>query len=208
MIGLCVVLAPISLATRNTNLAPIVVDVHGSLRNGSATILGGYRLSWLTGVKVLWLPHLATEFVLEGADTRITGIVKTGAQGIALSNASGRAGPGLAGMVPGAWACDVTARVNDVSFNWGWRSASGSGDVTIPQGSCSKEGREITLPPLALSLNDIGRDAMVTLTSDATPLATVLVRRERQLDIAIQPAAANVFPQLPRGGPITLQLPF
>lgn len=186
----------------------MVVDVHGSLRIGSATLLGGYRLSWQTGAKVLWLPHLATEFVLEGADTRVTGVIETGAQGIALSNASGRAGPGLAGMIPSAWACDMTARVNDVSFNWGWRSASGSGDVTTPQGSCSKEDREITLPPLALSLGDMSRDALITLTSDATPLATVLVRRERQLDIAIQPAAADVFPQLPRAGPIMLQLPF
>ena len=186
----------------------MVVNVHGSLRNGNATLKGGYRLRWQSNAKVLWLPHLATEFVLEGADTRVTGVIQTGVRGIALANASGRAGPDLAAMVPGAWACDMMARISDVSFNWGWRSTGGSGDITTPQGSCAKAGREITLPPLILSFSDVDWGALATLTSDTAPLATVLIRRERQLDIAIQPAAADVFPQLPRGGPITLQLPF
>jgi len=188
-------------------LAPTVVDVHGSLRRGRATLLGGYQLSWESGAKLLWLPHLATEFVLEGDDTRVTGRINTGLSGLALVDAKGRAGPNLAGVIPGAWDCNMSARINDVSFRWGWRKASAAGDITTPLGSCTKNGRAQNIPALTLSLVSVGPDALVTLTSDTT-LATVLVKRTRRADIAILPASADIFPQVPRGGPINLQLPF
>lgn len=206
--GLGIVAAPVSLLTRNLNLAPTIVAVYGSLRSGRAELLGGYQLSWNSRASLLWLPHLVTDFTLEGGDTRITGAVQTGMGGIALQGASGRAGPGLAQLVPGAWDCEITARVADVSFMWGWRSAGASGEITTPQGVCRTAGREVDVPPLKLVMANAGRGALTTLTTVQTQLATISISRDRRLGISIAPAAADVFPQLPRGGPITLDLPF
>ncbi len=209
MIGLIFVVAPISIVTRNTNLAPTVIDIHGSLRRGRATLSGGYVLSWKTAASVLWVPHLDTRYVLEGNDTRITGALTTGPRGLVLHDTQGRAGPGLAGLIEGAWACDMTARVTDVSFSWGWRSAAASGGLSTPEGSCSKSGQTVNVPPLVMTLGSAGRDAVIALSAnDAPPMATVNIRRQRVLDILIQPTASKVFPQLPSSGPITLQLPF
>lgn len=200
---------PVSLITRNLNLAPVVVAVHGSLRAGTATLAHGYTLRWTSGINLFALPHLGTDFILEGADTRMVGIVQTGISGINAKGVEGRAGPGLAQLVPGAWACEMTARVLDVGFSWGWRKTAASGSVTTPEGICARNDREILIPPLALDLRRDGVDAVVTLTSvPETLLAQIHVRRSRVLEIAIRPAAASVFPQLPRGGPINLQLPF
>jgi hypothetical protein len=208
LIGISVALMPVSLLTRNLNLAPAVVAVYGSARAGKAELAGGYQLSWTSGLRA-WGPHLSTQFVLVGSDTRITGQLRTGLLGIAAQEVSGRAGPGLAALVPGAWRCDMTAVVSDLSFGWNWRRATAAGTVNTPAGTCTKDGRQISIPPLALALATAQRDALATLTgANAAPLATVRVGRDRVLGIAIQPAAADVFPQLPRGGPINLQLPF
>ena len=209
MIGMIFAVAPISIVTRNTNLAPTIIDIHGSLRRGRATLEGGYVLSWQTAASVLWVPHLDTRYVLEGNDTRITGALTTGPRGIALHDTQGRAGPGLAGLIEGAWECDMTARVTDVSFSWGWRSAAASGGLSTPEGSCSKSGQTVDVPPLVMTLGSEGNDAVIALSAkDAQPMATVKIRRKRVFDILIQPSALKVFPQLPSSGPIALQLPF
>lgn len=206
---LCVVVAPVSIVTRNLDSTPAVVAVHGSLRTGRAELQGGYQLNWNSHAEVFGLPHLATDFTIEGNDTRIVGQLQTGARGVVLHEMSGRAGPGLAQLVPGAWACDMTARVADVSFRWGWRRTAASGEITTPEGDCRKTGQTITMPPLTLTLSSERDAALLTLRAEQTePLATVRVHRDRLLDVAIQPDAADVFPQLPRGGPISLQLPF
>ncbi|WP_037967744.1 hypothetical protein [Sulfitobacter guttiformis] len=209
LIGISGVVMPVSLITRNTDLSPAVIAVYGSIRSGKADLKGGYQLEWHSSAGVLWLPHLRTEFVLEGADSRVTGTLRTGLRGIKARDVAGRAGPGLAQLVEGAWLCDMTARLSDVNFGWYWRSAQASGLVSTPQGTCSKDGRQITVPSLTLVLGQVERDASLVLTgAQEAALATVRVRRERRIDIEILPAAADVFPQLPRGGPINLQLPF
>lgn len=205
----CLIVAPVSIVTRNLNLTPAVVAVHGSLRAGRAELLGGYQLDWQSHARMSLLPYLATDFTLSGEDTRLVGEVETGAHGILLDALSGRAGPGLAQWVPGAWTCTMTARVAEVSFLWGWRRAAASGMITTPEGTCTKNAQTITLPPLELALTADGTDAVVALSATQDePLASVRIRRERRLDIVVLPAAADVFPQLPRGGPINMQLPF
>jgi hypothetical protein len=200
---------PVSLFTRNLNLEPAVTATYGSLRAGRADLAGGYQVRWNTSFNVVTLPHLATRFTLEGDDTRITGAIETGLRGIALRDAQGRAGPGLAQLVPGAWACDMMASLRDVGFVWGWRRAAAKGGITTPQGTCAKGAREISMPPLALQLRSAGRDAAAVLNgAQETQLAEIRISRGRVLGIAIEPAAAEVFPQLPRGGPIRLSLPF
>jgi hypothetical protein len=206
--GIGLVSAPVSLLTRNLNLTPAVTAVYGSVGQGRADLQGGYRLVWTTRTELFALPHLATDFVLEGPGTRVTGTVRSGVREIALQGAAGRAGPGLTQLVPGAWECSMAARVTDVSFLWGWRRVAASGDIQTPEGLCRKAGREITVPPLSLVLSGAGREALIVLSSAQTPLATLTVRRERRLGIAIAPAAADIFEQLPRGGPLTLELPF
>jgi hypothetical protein len=207
--GVAGVMMPVSLFTRNMNLAPAVVAVYGSLRAGRAELAGGYRLEWNSSAEFLTLPHLATRFTLEGSDTRVTGEVQTGMFGIALSEGNGRAGPGLAQLVPGAWACDMTARLDGIGARWGWRKVTATGVITTPEGRCEKNGSDIAIPPLALRLRSEGREGVMTLTVEQTgELAEIRVSRTRQLGIVVQPAAADVFPQLPRGGPIRLTLPF
>lgn len=207
--GIVAIMMPVSLFTRNLNLAPAVLAVYGSLRAGRADLAGGYQIHWKTRVNIVALPHLATSFTLEGGDTLVTGDIETGPGGIALRGADGRAGPGLAQLVPGAWNCDMTARVRDVGFVWGWRRAAANGAITTPEGTCAKGRREISLPVLALQLRRDGADAVAVLTgAQAAQLAEIRVSRTRVLAIEIQPAAAEVFPEFPRGGPISLSLPF
>lgn len=204
--GLCAVMMPVTVLTRNLNLGPSVVAVYGSLREGRADLAGDYRLDWTTSLHAF---HLATPVTLTGPDTRVDATLRTGLTGIRLEAANGRAGPGLAQLVPGAWGCDMTARVTDVGFAWTWSRASASGEVTTPQGTCGKDGRNLDVPPLALQLGTEGADAVASLrTGQAPPMADLRLRRDRVIDITIRPEAAKVFPQLPRGGPIRLQLPF
>ncbi|MCX7560523.1 hypothetical protein OS190_13180 [Sulfitobacter sp. F26204] len=200
---------PLSLLTRNMNLAPAVVTLYGSLRKGRADLVGGYQVAWTTTPAFFALPHLATSFTLDGSDSRVTGEVQYGFSGITLQGVQGRAGPGLARLVPGAWRCDMTANLRDVGFFWGWRRAAASGVITTAEGTCAMKQRKISLPPLALRLRGDGTDAIATLTGrQASELAEIKLRRARTLDIEIQPTAADIFPQFPRGGPINLSLTF
>ena len=204
--GLSAVMMPVTVVTRNLNLGPSVVAVYGSLREGRADLAGGYRLDWSTGVRPF---HLATPVTLSGPDTRINATLRTGLTGIRIEDADGRAGPGLAQLVPGAWACDMTARVTDVGFAWTWTRAIATGEVATPEGLCRKDGRELAVPPLDLTFGSDGNDATASLSNgQEPPMADLRLRRDRVIDIAIRPEAAEVFPQLPRGGPINLQLPF
>lgn len=206
LVGLCALMMPVTVLTRNLNLGPSVVAVYGSLREGRADLEGGYQLDWTTGLGLL---HLATPVTLTGPDTRINATLLSGPTGIRLDGADGRAGPGLAQLVPGAWTCDMTARITDVGFAWTWTRASATGEVATPEGTCRKDGRELAVPPLNLRLGSDGRDAVATLSANETPpMADLRLRRDRVIDIAIRPEAADVFPQLPRGGPFNLQLPF
>lgn len=203
--GLAVVMMPASLLLRNLN-SPVVGAIYGSLRDGRADLQGGYRLEWQSA---LGWGYIGTPFTLSGPDTRVTGMARIGLTAVQLNTVEGRAGPGLAQMVPGAWNCDMTARLADVGFAWGWRSAGADGQVTTPGGTCTKGDRETAIPPLTLDLQSDGADAMAILRAqDAPPMAIAHIRRNRVLDLRIEPAAAEVFPALPRGGPITLQLPF
>lgn len=207
--GILGVWMPVSLFTRHLNLAPAVVAVYGNLRTGRAVLKGGYQLDWNSRVKVFPLPHLATGFTLAGDDTRVDGIVQTGMRGIAVQDGNGRAGPGLTQLVSGAWACDMTARLRDVGMRWGWRRVTATGEISTPAGRCEKTQREIAMPPLILRLRSFGEDGVVTLTgAQSAELVQLRVSRARTLSILLHPAAAEVFPQLPRGGPIRLTLPF
>ncbi|QUJ76777.1 hypothetical protein KDD17_01555 [Sulfitobacter albidus] len=200
---------PVSLLTRNIVLPPAVVAVHGSARRGRATLTEGYTLRWGSGLALLPLPHLRTDLLLEGPDTRVDARAATGAGGITLERASGRAGPGLAAMVPGAWRCDMTAVVRDVSLAWRWRDAAAAGTISTPAGTCTRGDRRAEIPALQIALSSEGRDAVARLSQPGgAEMAHLRLRRDRVLDIHIAPSAAEVFPALPRGGPITLQLPF
>ena len=201
--------APVSLLTRNIDLPPAVLAMHGSLGEGRATLKGGYVMHWDSHVRILPLPHLRSDLVLEGPDTRVTGWASAGLHGLAIDDMTGRAGPGLAQLVPGAWACDMTVTVRDVSLHWGWRDAAAGGDVATPAGTCTRANRQMAIPPLTIELSQAGGDALATLYSAGDPpLARLRLQRERIIDISIEPSAADVFPALPRGGPIMLQLPF
>ena len=196
---------PVSLLIRNHNI-PGVDAVYGSLWTGRADLRGDYRLEWSS--KLGW-GHLETPITLSGADTRVTGAASFGVTGVALKQVTGRAGPGLAQLIPGAWQCDMTARVSDVAGSWGWFSVGAAGQVSTPEGSCEKGNRSIDIPPLSLDLTSEGPDAVATLREpDAPPMAVARIRRDRVVDIRIEPTAADVFPALPRSGPITLQVPF
>ena len=197
---------PVTLITRNLNLDPAVVAVYGSLREGRADLREGYRIDWKTELHLL---RLESPLIVSGPDTRIEGRLRTGLSGISLAGLNGRAGPGLAKLVPGAWKCDMAARVNEVAFAWTWTDASASGDFTMPAGTCSKAGRDLAIPPMNLLFGSEGKDAIATLsTGQEPPMINVRLRRERVFDIAIRPEAAEVFPQLPRSGPINLTVPF
>lgn len=197
---------PVTLITRNLNLDPAVVAVYGSLREGRADLREGYRIDWKTELHLL---RLESPLIVSGPDTRIEGRLRTGLSGISLAGLNGRAGPGLTKLVPGAWKCDMAARVNDVGFAWTWTYASASGDFTTPAGTCSKDGRDLTIPPLNLLFGSEGKDAVATLSTGQEPsMVDLRLRRERVLDIVIHPEAAEVFPQLPSSGPINLTVPF
>jgi hypothetical protein len=67
----------------------------------------------------------------------------------------------------------------------------------------------VDIPALNLALDSAGNDARARLTADGLgEIATLLLRRDRVLEAAIAPAAAQIFQVLPSGGPINLQLPF
>jgi hypothetical protein len=200
---------PASYVTQNVNLAPAVQAVHGSLRRGEAALSGGYLLSWNSRTPLWPLPHLRSDFTLTGPDSRLTGTATAGLAGFALSDTGGRAGPGLAQLVPGAWDCDMTARVDGLHFAWTWRSAGAAGRIETPAGRCTRGERSVDIPALNLALDSAGNDARARLTADGLgEIATLLLRRDRVLEAAIAPAAAQIFQVLPSGGPINLQLPF
>jgi hypothetical protein len=204
--GLCVVMMPVTVLTSNLNLGPSVIAAYGSLREGRADLAGEYRLDWTTSLHAF---HLATPIILTGPDTRFDATLRTGLDGIRLEGANGRAGPGLAQLVPVAWNCDITAHVADVGFVWTWSHASASGEVTTPLGTCRKDGRNIELPPLTLDFGAEGKNAVVSLrTGEASPMADLRIGRDRVIDITIWPEAAEAFLQFPPGGPIRLQMPF
>ncbi|KIN74992.1 hypothetical protein Z945_2890 [Sulfitobacter noctilucae] len=200
---------PISLLTRNIDMPPAVLAVQGSVGDGRALLEGGYALRWDSRLLMLPLPHLRSDTVLEGGDTRLTGWASAGLRGFAVVDLSGRAGPGLARLIPGAWTCEMSATVRDVSLRWGWRDAAAGGNVATPAGICTEGTRQANIPSLQINLSQVGKDGLATLSSDGQPpMARIRLGRDRIIDIAIEPTAAEIFTALPRGGPITLQLPF
>ncbi|MDF1727663.1 MAG: hypothetical protein P1U53_07935 [Sulfitobacter sp.] len=209
LMGTLALRAPLSFLTRNMEVPPAVVALHGSGKAGQALLQGGYSVRWESGWRWALLPHLRTELVLEGADTRVSGWLESGPQGLALKGLEGRAGPGLAKLVPGAWDCPMTASLSDISFRWGWRRITAAGQITVPQGTCTRNGREAEIPPLRADLSHADGAAKIVLSAvQGAELAQARISRERVIDLTIQPAAADIFPALPRSGPIALQLPF
>ena len=206
---MAVVVTPISMLIKNMDLTPTVAATYGTLRNGRADLAHGYRINWESRLSLLFIPHLSTEFVLVGADTRVTGVIQASVFGATLHDVQGRAGPGLAQLAPGAWQCDMPARLVGVGFDWGWRFTGASGVISTPAGACSKGDNATEIPPLTLTLTSEDKNGVLSLTNAKTELlARIRISRSRTLDIAIKPAAADVFPQLPRGGSINLQVPF
>ena len=200
---------PMSLLTRLIAPGPAVEQVYGDPREGGATLVGGYRLTWRSAPGLAGGPHLGADLRLSGPDTLLTGVARAEPAGLRITGLSGRAGPGLAALVPGAWDCGMSVTVEDVALFWGWRRTAAAGRAETPAGTCSKGRRSVDVPPLTLTLGSVGTDATATLAArDAPPMARAVLRRDRVLDLTIEPAAADVFPALPRGGPIALTLPF
>ena len=201
-------LAPVSLTASSITGLAQVRTVYGSLRHGQADLAGGYVVTWRTRPALRPWPGLAGTVALAGDDTRLGGSLALFPDRLGLSALSGRAGPGLAGLVPGAWRCDASVRVDGVALAWRLRRVTAGGGASLPATTCAKGEARIDLPPLDLALTTEDRAGVARLSGGGTPLATATLRRERRVDIDIRPEASRVFPALPAGGPLALSVPF
>ncbi len=207
--GAVLLYAPLSIVTRSLDLPPQVEAVYGTLLKGRADLAGGYVLSWDNAPSLAPWPGLGGALLLEGEDTRLTGDLRAFPTEMGVQKLDGRAGPGLATLIPGAYECAMSARISGVTLLWSGNAAQALGAVTLPAGECRRAARVVSVPTLNLELATRGSDAVAVLTDgDATRLASATVTGEMRAEVRVEPALARFVPALPKGGPITLQYQF
>ncbi|WP_159456699.1 hypothetical protein [Roseivivax jejudonensis] len=207
--GALLYLAPLTILTRTLDLPPQVHAVYGTLRNGGADLAQGYTLTWLTRPGLRPWPGFGGTLRLEGGDTRLEGDLRFFPREIGITAVSGRAGPGLARLVPGAWRCGITARVDDVTLLKAGGAARADGRVTLPAGTCAKGAREIALPEQNLIFSTEDDTAAALLDAGGNrPLANFRIDGAGRATLSILKEAAEIYPALPKNGPLTLEYAF
>ena len=204
--------APVDLFISSDRVSPQVRALYGTLAQGRADLIGGYTLTWDLAPGLSPWPGVKGDVEMEGADTRLSGIVFGHPFGTGFQQLEGRAGPGLTALVPGAFYCDMTASLSNVGLWWLWPKSAfaADGTITLPEGRCTRGRQSVALPALDLSLQTIGADAVATLRNQRSgmTLAEAMVAGERTLGLRIEPEAAEIFPVLPSSGQINLRYPF
>ena len=202
---------PASTLRRVIDLPEQIIDLRGTIWNGSATLTDGYVLQWKGHLAALILAKISADVTLTGADTQLDGRLNFGPRAIALHNLTGRAGPGLLQLVPALPIdrCASRAIVDVAGISFGRGVASAEGQIDIESGACLDfAGNAIAVPALTLTLQSKGNDAVADLSDATSALAQVTVTGDRRLIIRVEPAGAKLIPGMPSSGPIILEYPF
>ncbi|WP_152461439.1 hypothetical protein [Roseivivax sp. THAF30] len=207
--GALLYLAPMTILTRSLDLPPQVHAVYGTLRMGGADLPQGYTLTWSTRPGLRPWPGFGGTLRLEGSDTRLVGDLRLYPREIGIAAVSGRAGPGLAQLVPGAWRCGMTARVDEVTLLKAGGATRADGRVTLPAGTCAKGARDVELPEQNLIFSTEDNTAAGRLDAGGDrPLAYFQIDGAGRAILSILEAAADIYPALPKNGPLTLEYSF
>ncbi|MCE0507390.1 hypothetical protein LR948_18720 [Roseivivax sp. GX 12232] len=207
--GALLYLAPVTILTSSRDLPPQVEALYGSLREGRAVLSSGHQLSWRTRPGLGPWPGFLGEIRLEGGRTEIAGRLRLHWRRLGVEGLSGRAGPGLAALVPGAWSCERAADLSGVTLLWQGGAPRAGGGLDLPAGRCTKGGSEIALPDQRLDFGTGDKSARARLRAgELGEIASLEVTAARRAHLRISPEAGRVYPVLPRGAPIALDYDF
>ncbi|MGR3467239.1 MAG: type II secretion system protein N [Shimia sp.] len=202
--------APVSLVSQFRPLPPQVQSLTGTLRAGRAVLDGGITLTWRADWAALWRARYAADLRLTGPETLIEAQGWADWRTVGLRDATGRAGPELLALVPGAARCDGGAALAIARIAIARDAYAATGDITTRAATCRGPALpEVAVPPLRIALSSEGDGARAQVTAeDGTPYAEALVTPDRRARIRIEPAGARLVPGLPSSAPTELDLPF
>lgn len=206
-----VVTLPASALREFATVPAQVTGLYGTIWHGSARLTGGYALNWDVRPWRLVLLRGVMDLRLEGADTQLTGIATLTPWSASARDISGRAGPGLLALVPGAGLSGCTSRaVVDIQSLRATRDSFAAGGVaSIDAGSCiDLLGRATSVPQMTLDLSTRGDDARGVLRDRDGELAQVTLAGDRRLILRIEPEGATLVPGMPTSGPTIVEYPF
>ncbi len=192
-------------------LPPQITAIYGTLWRGRAQIEGGYTLVWDAAPGALLRATAQYDLTLEGADTRLTGVASLTPWAVAVTDLTGRAGPGLLQLVPDipVKACQSRAVVDVRSLRLTRRAAAADGQLTIDAGACTDIfDRTQTVPAMTLDLLTQGTDAVAILRDRDGQLGQFTLAGDRRFIARVAPEGATLVPGLPTSGPIILEYPF
>ena len=203
-----VVTMPASVIARIIGPPPQVETVSGSLWRGRARLSGGYDLTWRWTAGELLRFSLGVSADLDGVDTQLSGRLFVSPFAVNANDVSGRAGPGLLGLVPGlpVKGCDTRAVVDISGFEIGRTSAAALGRIGIAEGTCTDtRGTAHPFPAMTVDLSTEGDDAVGVLSSEDARLAQFALSGDVRARVRVEPEGAILVPGLPMGGPIELE---
>ena len=188
-----------------------VTAFYGTIWQGRADLIDGYRIDWDHRPGDLLGLRLAADATLQGPDTLLRGTVRVTPWTISARDVTGRAGPGLLALADGlAIAGCSTRAIVDVPYialarTW----AAAEGRIDVEAGDCTEtNGRIDPVPAMTLTLGTRSNDATGRLTTGDTLLAEASVKGDHRLTLTLQPAGSALIPGLPTGAPISLDYPF
>lgn len=188
-----------------------VTALYGTVWQGRAELVMGYTIDWSHRTRDLLRLRIAADVALSGADTQLMGTAAMSPWAMAVRDLSGRAGPGLLGLVPGLAldSCTTSAAVNGVSVALMRDRAAAAGLITVDAGTCTEvNGRINPVPPLEIIADTVGPHARARVTTGDTLLAQAVVADDRRFVLTLEPDGSALIPGLPVGAPITLEYPF
>lgn len=188
-----------------------VTGLYGRIWDGQASLDGGYTLDWAIRPGQLLTGRAVFDATLSGPDTRLQGTLFATPWEIGASNVTGRAGPGLLGLLPGLALRDCTSRaVADISgLSIARGAAAAAGVVSVDAGVCKDAlQRDAPIPAMRLELSTQGNDAQAQLRDRDSELARLTVTGDRRAILRLEPEGAVLVPGLPTSGPVIVEYPF
>lgn len=201
---------PAQSVARLVNLPPQVHGLHGHLRAGGASLVGGYKLDWTVTPGALLLGRLAATARLSGADTELTGEFAASLGGVVVRNLQGRAGAGLLQLLNGTdLACDSRATLNVGVLRFGGGRAEADGRIDIAEGMCSAGGQSAPLPAAEVTLTSDSNDALAVIDTQAgVRIGSARATGDRRMILRLEPEGAAMIPGAPSSAPTILEIPF
>ena len=207
--GTAAVQAPASIIARFVEPPPQLRSLSGTLWSGQAALKGGLTLFWDGDWRGLLRGRLQAGLRVTGPQTLLEGTGFAGLGQAGLQNVTGRGGPEMLDLAPGAVPCTGSAVVDIDDASVSRRAVIANGRVRISESICQPPGgAALATPALNLDLMTEGVEGVAVLTTDDADrdiMGTVRLGPDGWAKLRIEPAGARLVPGLPASAPTILE---